>query len=105
MAMVCFGRAFAALFLAFTAGSARPFDLMVFRADDLAAAPRPVHFFFTAVLAAAFDVAFCLAIGASLNSGWREASMKFSFVGGLGQSRNPPTMRQRSWWARYLYPL
>jgi hypothetical protein len=35
---------------------------MVLRAEDLAALPRPVHFFFTAVLAAAFDVAFCLAI-------------------------------------------
>src|SRR5437879_3335588 len=74
MAMRCFGRAldvvletlFAALAFAFgLAAATRPFDLMVLRAEDLAAAPRPLHLFFTAVLAAAFDVAFCLAIGAS----------------------------------------
>src|SRR5882762_3272907 len=71
MAMRCFGRAlkvaletlFAALAAAFgLAAATRPFDLMVLRAEDLAVVPRPVHFFFTAVLAAAFDVAFCLAI-------------------------------------------
>src|SRR6478752_177290 len=69
MAMRCFGRAFAledvlAAVLGLTAGRPRPLDLMVLRADDLAVVLWPAHFFFTAVLAAALEVAFCLAIGA-----------------------------------------
>src|SRR5882757_8667032 len=67
MAMRCFGRAFdaafdAALAVAFLAAATRPLDLMVLRAVDLTAPLSPVHFFLTAVLAAALEVAFCLAI-------------------------------------------
>src|SRR2546423_11940441 len=64
MAMRCFGRAFlAGLALA---ADTRPLDLMVLRAEVLAAVLCPVHFFRTAVLAAALDVAFfCLGIDAS----------------------------------------
>ncbi len=83
MAMRCFGRAFDAVFEAVfngflgLAAEARPFDLMVLRDEDLAALLWPAHFFFTAVLAAALDVAFCLAIFASLVVWWEEANTKY----------------------------
>src|SRR6266403_1124484 len=64
MAMRCFGRAFLAG-LAF-AGTPLAFDLMVLRAEDLAAVLWPDHFFFTAGCAAARDATFFLAMGASL---------------------------------------
>ena len=78
MAMRCFGRALVAVFevaledvleiaLAAVFGltaATRPFDLMVLRAEDLVVALWPAHFFYTAVLAAALEVAFCLAMGA-----------------------------------------
>src|SRR6267378_8503218 len=64
MAMRCFGRAFLTV-LDFAADT-RPLDLMVLRAEVLAAPLSPVHFFLTAVFAAALDVAFfCLGMGAS----------------------------------------
>src|SRR5882757_5551317 len=63
MAMRCLGRAFAAAFGAvFLAAETRPFDVMVLRAAGLAVLLSPVHFFFTAVLAAGLDAAFCFAI-------------------------------------------
>src|SRR6266403_4122835 len=65
MAMRCFGRAFLAS-LAFAAGTPPAFDLMVLRAEDLAAVLWPDHFFFTAGCAAARDATFFLAMGASL---------------------------------------
>jgi hypothetical protein len=52
--------------LGFTAGSPLAFDLMVLRDEDLVVVPSPAHFFFTAVLAAALEVAFCLAIFCAL---------------------------------------
>ena len=64
MAMRCFGRA-ADLALGFAAGALRALDLMALRAEVFADVRWPAHFFFTAVLAAALDVAF-LAMAASL---------------------------------------
>src|SRR4051794_38768681 len=52
MAMRCFGRG-----LGFTAET-RPLDLMALRAADSAALLWPVHFFLTAVFAAALDDTF-----------------------------------------------
>src|SRR3954470_17766086 len=65
MAMRCFGRAFLAG-LALAAATPLAFDLMVLRAEDLAAVLWPDHFFFTAGCAAARDATFFLAMGASL---------------------------------------
>ena len=65
MAMRCFGRAFLA---GYDLAAATPlaFDLMVLRAEDLAAVLWPDHFFFTAGCAAGRDATFFLAISASL---------------------------------------
>src|SRR3954449_11083211 len=76
MAMRCFGRAFLAG-LAFAAVTPLAFDLMVLRAEDLAAVLWPDHFFFTAGCAAARDATFFLAMGASLFCLWREANTEF----------------------------
>jgi len=46
----------------FLAAETRPFDVMVLRAAGLAVLLSPVHFFFTAVLAAGLDAALCFAI-------------------------------------------
>ena len=62
MAMRCFGRAFLAG-LAFAADTPLALDLMVLRAEDLAAVLWPDHFFFTAGCAAARDVDFLLGHG------------------------------------------
>src|SRR3954447_25873118 len=64
MAMRCFGRAFLTG-LAFAAATPLAFDLMVLRAEDLAAVLWPDHFFFTAGRAAARDATFFFALGAS----------------------------------------
>ena len=67
MAMRCFGRAFGLTAFVLTADTPRALDVVVLRDEDLAAILWPAHFFRTAVLAAAFEVAFfCLGIGASL---------------------------------------
>src|SRR5882724_2808432 len=108
MAMRCFGRAFdlTALLsvlaaLGLTAGRPLAFDFTVLRADDLAAALWPAHFFFTAVFAAGLDAVFCLAIG-SLPVCWSgEANTKMSFVGWVRRIRavptsNPPDLILRS---------
>src|ERR1700716_2533820 len=94
MAMRCFGRAFdfglvfdaalatvltalLAATLGLTAGRPLALDLMVLRDEDLVDVPSPAHFFFTAVLAAALEVAFCLAIFCALPDRLRrEASTK-----------------------------
>src|SRR5947208_9904540 len=65
MAMRCFGLAFLTGF-DLAAGAPLAFDLMVLRAEDLAAVLWPDHFFFTAGCAAARDATFFLAMGASL---------------------------------------
>src|SRR5713101_7404125 len=100
MAMRCFGRAFDAVFDAVfngflgLAAETRPFDLMVLRDEDLAAVLWPAHFFFTAVLAAALDVAFCLAIFvSSLFVRWEEANTKRISQGGLSEA-SPPEVFQ-----------
>src|SRR3954451_9215133 len=64
MAMRCFGPAFLGG-LALAAATPLTFDLMVLRAEDLAAVLWPDHFFFTAGCAAARDATFFLAMGAS----------------------------------------
>src|SRR6185503_12462967 len=64
MAMRRFGRAFLAGFD--LAAMPLAFDLMVLRAEDLAAVLWPDHFFFTAGCAAGRDATFFLAISASL---------------------------------------
>src|SRR6478736_3032696 len=63
--MRCFGRAFLTG-LAFGAATPLAFDLIVLRAEDLAAVLWPDHFFFTAGCAAGRDATFFLAISASL---------------------------------------
>src|SRR5204863_8963763 len=75
MAMRCFGLAFLTGF-DLAAGAPLAFDLMVLRAEDLAAVLWPDHFFFTAGCAAARDATFFLAMCASL----------FVYGGGLTQN-------------------
>src|SRR5215203_6906555 len=92
--MRCFGRAFlTGLGLAATSLA---FDLMVLRAEDLAAALWPDHFFFTAGCAAARDVAFFLAMDASLLCLWREANTNLFCRVGQAQPAHPQ-QRDRNW--------
>src|SRR3954469_18208802 len=86
MAMRCFGRAFLAG-LAFAAATPLAFDLMVLRAEDLAAVLWPDHFFFTAGCAAARDATFFLAMGASFFVYGERLTQNF-FVG-WGKRRVP----------------
>src|SRR5205814_1394072 len=104
MAMRCFGRA-ADLALGFAAGALRALDLMALRAEVFADVRWPAHFFFTAVLAAALDVAF-LAMAASLIFDGGKLTQNQNLSGGQRRARAVPTIqndRVDEWWARLRF--
>src|SRR5436189_2947976 len=101
MAMRCFGRLAA---LGFAADAPLAFDLMVLRAEDLAAVLWPDHFFFTAGCAAARDATFFLAMCASLFVyGGRLTRIGFCRVGKA--KRGHHLGRSGRWCARRAWPL
>src|SRR2546430_6894183 len=104
MAMRGFGRALDLTAFAFAADTHLACDLMVLRAEDLAAVLWPDHFFFTAGCAAARDATFFLAICASLFCLWRGGETKnFFFVGERERAPPPHPGCKMSWWGRLSF--